>query len=58
MAIAVGCKNGCLCNDINKELCCIECENFETCKGYCFVIDSVEGDILFNCKRAFEYTIK
>jgi len=40
----IGCKNGCLCNDINKELCCIECEEFSTCKG----------DILFDCKRAFE----
>jgi hypothetical protein len=50
----IGCKNGCLCNDINKELCCIECEEFSTCKGYCFVIDNIEGDILFDCKRAFE----
>lgn len=50
----IGCKNGCLCNDISKDLCCIECEKFSSCKGFCYVIDNVEGDILSNCKNAFE----
>ena len=31
----VGCKHGCLCNDINKEYCCIECEKFNSCKDSC-----------------------
>lgn len=34
----IGCKNGCLCNDINKELCCIECEEFSTLKEIYYLI--------------------
>lgn len=50
----VGCKNGALCSDINKELCCIECGNFRTCKEPCDIVGTHRGDILDICKNAYE----
>lgn len=35
----VGCKCGCLCSDITKDYCCIECEKFNICKNRCFKND-------------------
>ncbi|MGL5189103.1 MAG: hypothetical protein ACRC7S_05505 [Cetobacterium sp.] len=51
----IGCKNGCLCNDINKELCCVECDYFNTCKEYCLEIKNIgNNNILFKCEKSFE----
>lgn len=53
----IGCKNGCLCEDISKEYCCIECSNSNTCKEVCMFLlnkDVNKEKVLELCKYSFE----
>lgn len=51
----IRCKKGCLCSDINKDYCCIECDNFDNCAEPCeYLLDGNyhKEDILELCKNA------
>lgn len=52
----IGCKNGCLCDDINKDYCCVECSNFNSCKEPCIPFLNKEygkEEVLNLCKKSF-----
>lgn len=52
----IGCKNGCLCSDINKDYCCVECDNFNSCKEPCISFLNKRYDkeeVLNLCKKSF-----
>lgn len=52
----IGCKKGCLCSDITKELCCCECQNFIPCKQSCEISATAhtEKEILQICLHAYD----
>lgn len=51
----IKCKKGCLCGSVNKDYCCLECNNFDTCKEPCMPLLNGEIDkekVLNLCKNA------
>lgn len=52
----LGCKDGCLCDDINKNYCCVECYKFFDCKESCAETFKTFGkeNLLYTCENAYE----
>lgn len=53
----IGCKKGVLCSDINKEYCCLECSDFNTCKEPCLPLingETRKEHVLEFCSNAID----